>query len=137
MAKKNAARAGSNPASGPPRQRRSRQRNARIAEPWIRRVLRYNLRNRRVQCGYTQHDVAAFLRVTQEYVSEIESPKDHKVPSIERIQELAQCYGCTAADLMTPNRFTGYVDGDTDLRNVRVQSMFEGFEGRDLKAPKS
>lgn len=111
-----------------PKQRRvkSREEQRRLPEPYIRRVFRHNLRNRRVQVGYSQDDLAEILKVTQEFISLLESPRSRKRPSLPLLHEIAMALGCHAHEMLELNKFTGKVDGDMDLRTTKHQGQL-GF----------
>ena len=55
----------------------------------------------RKKAGLTQSDVAKKLGITEASVSQWETGSTH--PSTKRLFEIAQLYGCTVDELLTPD----------------------------------
>ena len=80
----------------------------------------------RVRAGLTQEDVAAQLEIGNEAVSRIE--RGVAMPSIQRLYELAQLFGCEAVDLLTE----GSPHIDDQVRHLRQMLEPLKAEDRDL-----
>lgn len=88
----------------------------------IRKVLRENLRSRRVQLNLKQREVADLVGLSDKFVQAIESPHVSKIPNLALLERLAVALKCQPHDLLFPNRFGGEVDADGDLRAVAVRN---------------
>ena len=88
-------------------------------EPAIRRTLRQNIRNRRLQLNMSQEALANAIGVTQPWIALIESPNRTERPNLDQVATIAEVLKCQPYQLLTPDFFTGYsTDGD-DLRGRR------------------
>lgn len=85
-------------------------------EPAIRRVLRSNLRGRRLALGMTAKQLAERLGVKAQWIHELENPRSRAIPGLYFVERLAMELGSTPADLLSPAKYTGDIDPDQDLR---------------------
>jgi len=99
-----------------PRKKFAQQAKRGNREHPLRRILRMNLRNRRVELGVTQLQLGDRVGTTQQYVQQLEDARQDNVPNLYLLHDLAQELGCTAADLLSPKRFEAGVAADDDLR---------------------
>lgn len=74
-------------------------------EPAIRRILRENIRGRRMLLGLTQKQLGETAGYGQSWIQQIESESGDEVPTVLGLPILAEALGCTIADLVTPGRF--------------------------------
>ncbi len=93
-----------------------RQRGMRKSEPAVRRMLRENIRNRRLECRLSQREMGERIGVVQQWVQQIESPRGDNIPSLYQLEEIALHLGTTPADLLSPGRFRGQIGANDDLR---------------------
>lgn len=91
-------------------------------EPEHRLVVRANIRNRRIELGIPQRELAEILGVAYQFIQKIESHNPacfKESPSIERLWTIAEALKCLPHDLLIPGRFKGPPE-DEDLRQHRV-----------------
>jgi len=75
-------------------------------ESEIRRIVRTNMRNRRVSLGMSQLKLAKSVGVSQAFISAIESPnRPEDVPSLEFLERLAEALASSVAALVTDGMF--------------------------------
>lgn len=84
----------------------------------IRKIVRMNLRGRRIQLELRQADVAAAVSVATPYISKLEGNRDDDTPSLEMLAKLAKALKTNPEDLLIPGRFPA--PPDEDLRTHRV-----------------
>lgn len=85
----------------------------------IRRTVRTNLRNRRLEQGITQKELGEATGTGQTWVQQLERPGGDEVPNLYMLFDIAVQLACSPADLLTPGRFKGDADADEDLRGKR------------------
>jgi transcriptional regulator with XRE-family HTH domain len=98
--------------------------SSRGKEPEHRAVVRANIRNRRIELGIPQRELAETIGVVYQFIQKIESHNPgcfKESPSIERLWTIAEALGCSPHDLLIPGRFKGPPE-DEDLRNHRVDA---------------
>lgn len=78
---------------------------------------------RRKLCGMTQDEVAERLQIGVEAMSRLE--RGVVIPSIQRIFELAEVFGCSAAELVTEASPRGIDQG------IRLSRMLETLSTED------
>lgn len=88
----------------------------RVKELPIRKCLRENLRNRRVQQGMSQRELGERLGVLQQWIEQLEANRGGAVPSTYQIADLCLALSCSWADLFTPGKFKAGVGADDDMR---------------------
>jgi transcriptional regulator with XRE-family HTH domain len=81
------------------------QRRTSDKEPAIRRTVRENLRNRRIELGLSQKQLGERIGVTQQWIQQLEAPNNDNLPSLYQLEEFALHLGATAAELLTPRHF--------------------------------
>jgi transcriptional regulator with XRE-family HTH domain len=82
-----------------------RKSKTKTKEPAIRRIVRENIRARRVECGMSQKALGERIGVVQQWIQQLESANCDNVPSLYLLEDLALQLGTTAIDLLTPGRF--------------------------------
>ena len=88
-------------------------------ESSIRRIVRANMRNRRISLKVSQKGLGEAVGVSQAFISALESPnRPEDVPSLELLAEIAVALQTTVAALTTEGTFGGEVDPDADLRHL-------------------
>ncbi len=101
-------------------------------EPSQRLVFRLNLRNRRLELKLSQRRLAELITVAQQWISAIESGRgvNGKYPevSMQLLEKIAAVLETTSQEMLTPNRFLGNADADTDMRTKQWAVLREPSE---------
>lgn len=82
----------------------------------LRRIIRQNIRNRRMSLGISQRDLGDRVGVTKNWIQQIESPHGDEVPNVYMLFDIASEFGCTPADILTPGKFQAGIGAEEDLR---------------------
>jgi transcriptional regulator with XRE-family HTH domain len=93
-----------------------RQVKGKVQEHSLRRILRQNIRNRRLALGISQIMLGERVGVTKNWIQQLESPSGDEVPNLYALHDIATELGTTAADMLTAGKFHGVADVDGDLR---------------------
>lgn len=99
---------------------------SKAAENKLARNIGRAIAQQRTKAGMTQEEVAAELGIGNEAVSRIE--RGVAMPSLKRLYELAQLFGCEAVDLLT----AGSSHVDDQVRYLRLLLAPLAAEDREL-----
>jgi len=91
-------------------------------EAKIRFDFRLNLRNRRLQLGMSQRELAERVGVDPRWIQQLEHPRPGKrypEPCLQELERIAAELGVAAWDLISPGKYCGLVTGDMDLRKTQ------------------
>ena len=75
-------------------------------EPLLERIVRINQTNRRKQVGLSQKALGIHIGVSQPHIAALEADWKMQSPNLVMLEKLAGALNCTAADLVTPGRFS-------------------------------